>query len=97
MDLFQHCSVLFHSDSGTIGAGADLSLFYTFTPLEEGEVGDRIHGLLVKEKVSVMGIFSFNLSKNTRKANAGFSGIGQSRRIILSDTLSRNSARRKSP
>jgi STE24 endopeptidase len=33
------------------------------------------------------GIFSFNLSKSTRKANAAFAGIGKSRRIILSDTL----------
>jgi STE24 endopeptidase len=37
--------------------------------------------------VRVEGIFSFNLSKNTRKANAAFTGIGRSRRIILGDTL----------
>ena len=36
------------------------------------------------------GIFSFDLSKNTRKANAAFTGLGRSRRIILGDTLVKN-------
>ena len=37
--------------------------------------------------IHVEGIFSFDLSRNTRKANAAFTGIGRSRRIILGDTL----------
>ena len=36
------------------------------------------------------GIYTFNMSKKTRKANAGFTGIGRTRRIILSDTLVEN-------
>jgi STE24 endopeptidase len=62
-------------------------LFYKFTPLAEGEVRTGIESLLAKEKLSCRGIYSFNMSKNTRKANAAFAGIGKSRRIILSDTL----------
>jgi len=61
--------------------------FYKFIPLTEGEVYERITALLRKENISFSGIFSFNMSKNTRKANAGFTGIGRSKRIILSDTL----------
>ena len=37
--------------------------------------------------MNVAGIFTFNLSKSTKKANAGFTGIGKSKRIILGDTL----------
>ena len=33
------------------------------------------------------GIFRFNLSKNTKKANAAFTGLGKTRRILLADTL----------
>jgi len=62
-------------------------LFYTFTLLPEGDVRTRLTDLLAREKILFSGIFSFNMSKNTRKANAALSGIGKSRRIILSDTL----------
>ena len=62
-------------------------LFYKFTPLGEGEVHDRISALLKREGVSFRGIFTFNMSKNTKKANAALAGFGGSRRIILSDTL----------
>ena len=47
----------------------------------------RIQQLCANTGLRIQGIFSFNLSKNTRKANAGFTGIGGAKRIILSDTL----------
>ena len=62
-------------------------LFYRFTLIGEGEIRSRICALLDKEKIPFKEIYSFNMSKNTRKANAGFTGIGSSKRIILSDTL----------
>ena len=62
-------------------------LFYTFTELDDGEVKRRIQSLLREQGIPIKGIFSFNMSKNTKKANAGFTGIGKSKRIILSDTL----------
>jgi STE24 endopeptidase len=40
--------------------------------------------------MSVKGLFVFDLSKNTKKANAAFTGIGKSKRIILGDTLIAN-------
>jgi STE24 endopeptidase len=66
-----------------------LPLFYTFRPVENGTLKDRILGLCDRAGLHVGGIFAFNLSKNTRKANAGFTGIGKSRRIVLGDTLLR--------
>ncbi len=62
-------------------------LFYTFTPLEEVPLRDRISRLCQTAGVAFRGIYQFNLSKNTKKANAGFTGIGKSKRIILADTL----------
>jgi STE24 endopeptidase len=65
-------------------------LFYTFTPLEEGAIQDKIFDIIRKHNISIRGIYSFNMSKETKKANAGFTGIGRSKRIILSDTLIEN-------
>ena len=62
-------------------------LFYKFTPLAEGEVFERVVTLLKREGVAFKGIYSFNMSKNTKKANAALAGFGGSRRILLSDTL----------
>jgi STE24 endopeptidase len=65
-------------------------LFYQFRPLEDGKLRDRILAQCRKVGMSVKGVFVFNLSKNTKKANAAFAGIGKSKRIILGDTLIAN-------
>ena len=64
-----------------------MPLFYKFTPLEDGPLKERILTLCRSTSLNVKGIFTFNLSKTTKKANAGFTGIGRSKRIILGDTL----------
>ena len=38
-------------------------------------------------QMSVENIYSLNLSRTTKKANAAFCGIGKTKRIILADTL----------
>jgi len=67
-----------------------MPLFYTFTPITEGSLRDRILRLCENTGLTINGIFAFNLSKNTRKANAGFTGLGKAKRIILGDTLLRD-------
>lgn len=62
-------------------------IFYKFTPLENETIKEKISGILETNNINIKGIYSFNMSKNTKKANAGFTGIGKSRRIVLSDTL----------
>lgn len=62
-------------------------IFYKFKEIEEGEIKERIEKVLSDAGVSIKGIYSFNMSKDTKKANAGFTGIGKTKRIILSDTL----------
>ncbi|MEX1137991.1 MAG: M48 family metallopeptidase [Bacteroidota bacterium] len=65
-------------------------LFYKFRPLEDGALKERIAALCQQVGVAVKGIFVFNLSKTTKKANAAFTGLGSSKRIILGDTLVAN-------
>lgn len=62
-------------------------LFYTFKPVEKTALVERITHLCLKAGLQVQGVFEFNLSKTTKKANAAFAGIGKSKRILLGDTL----------
>lgn len=64
-----------------------IPLFYKQAPLEKGSVRERLEALLAKCGTKVGGIFSLNLSRTTRKANACLCGLGGSRRVLLSDTL----------
>ena len=64
-----------------------IPLFYKQTPLEPGPVRQKMEALLGKCGTKVSGIFSLNLSRTTRKANACLCGLGGSRRVLLSDTL----------
>jgi len=67
-----------------------MPLFYKFKPLENEEIKQKILSLCEKTGVRIRGIFEFDMSKNTKKANAAFTGIGKSKRIILGDTLLKN-------
>jgi STE24 endopeptidase len=62
-------------------------IFYKFKPLDQGEISEKIIEIIKKNKIQIRGIYSFDMSRETKKANAGFTGIGRSKRIILSDTL----------
>ncbi len=64
-------------------------IFYTFIPLAEGyhDLQERLLALAEKAGINVMGVFSFDMSRRTKSANAGLTGLGNTRRIILGDTL----------
>jgi STE24 endopeptidase len=64
-----------------------LPLFYKITPLEDEDLVSRINKLAKDASIKVQNVFKFNMSKNTKKANAAFTGIGKSKRILLGDTL----------
>ena len=64
-----------------------LPLFYEFKPLDREALVRRLVGLAERAGARVMGVFEWRLSDKTRKANAALAGIGQTRRIIISDTL----------
>ncbi len=62
-------------------------IFYKFKPIENESLKNTIMNLCEKAGFKVKGVFTFDMSKNTKKANAAFTGMGKSRRIIISDTL----------
>lgn len=62
-------------------------LFFKFKPLEDGELKDRLLRLSEEAEVRVIDVMEMDLSRKSKTANAAFTGIGGSRRIILSDTL----------
>ena len=64
-----------------------LPLFYSFKPLEKAALRERLTALAEKAGARIMGVYEWTLSDRTRKANAALTGIGNTRRILLSDTL----------
>jgi STE24 endopeptidase len=64
-------------------------IFYRFKPLEEGyaELERRLLDLSSKARTKVQGVYQFDMSKRTNAANAALTGLGNTRRIILADTL----------
>ncbi len=64
-----------------------LPIFYKVTPLENEEIKNRVMHLAADVKMKVENVFQFDMSKNTKKANAAFTGLGKTKRIILGDTL----------
>ena len=64
-----------------------LPLFYTFKPLEKATLRDRLTALAARAGTSITGVYEWTLSDRTKKANAALTGMGNTRRILLSDTL----------
>jgi STE24 endopeptidase len=64
-----------------------LPLFYKITPVEDESLKERIIYLSNDAGMKVENVFKFDMSKNTKKANAAFTGLGKSKRILLGDTL----------
>lgn len=67
-----------------------LPIFYKVTPLEMDELKDKIIALAKDTGMKIDNVFKFDMSKNTKKANAAFTGLGKTKRIILGDTLLEN-------
>lgn len=62
-------------------------LFNKFSPLEEGELKDRLEKLLQKCGFKSSGLFLMDASKRSKHSNAYFTGFGKSKRVVLFDTL----------
>jgi len=65
-------------------------IFYKVTPIEDEILKEKIKSLGQKAGINVENVYKFNMSKNTKKANAAFTGLGKTKRIILGDTLLSN-------
>lgn len=62
-------------------------IFYKFEPLENEDLKQRLVRLSERAGTRVRGIYKWNLSEKSKKANAALTGLGATRRIILADTL----------
>ncbi len=67
-----------------------LPLFNKFTPLPEGELRSAIEAYCSKVGFKLNNLFVMDGSKRSSKANAFFSGLGSSKKIVLYDTLINN-------
>lgn len=67
-----------------------LPLFYKVTPLNDEDLKERILKLSAGAGMKVENVYAFDMSKNTKKANAAFTGLGSTKRILLGDTLLSN-------
>jgi STE24 endopeptidase len=66
-----------------------MPLFNKYVPLgdEHKDLEERLLNLAKRANTKVKGVFKFDMSKRTKAANAALTGIGNTRRIILGDTL----------
>lgn len=62
-------------------------LFFKFKPLEDKELVSRLKSLAERANTRVRGVFTMDLSTKTTAANAALMGLGNTRRIVLGDTL----------
>ena len=66
-----------------------MPIFYKFVPLgdDHAELVKRLLRLAEKAHTRVRGVYKFDISRRTKAANAALTGLGNTRRIILGDTL----------
>lgn len=64
-----------------------LPLFYDCRPVERPELTARLVALAERAGTRVLDVVEWRLGDRTRKANAALTGIGRTRRILVSDTL----------
>ena len=66
-----------------------MPIFNKFKPLSEeyGDLSERLMRLAERAGTKVKGVYQFDMSRRTKAANAALTGLGNTRRIILGDTL----------
>jgi STE24 endopeptidase len=62
-------------------------IFNKFVPLEDNELSDKIQNLAENEGLTIKGVFQMDATKRSRHTNAYLSGLGETKRIVLFDTL----------
>jgi STE24 endopeptidase len=62
-------------------------LFFKYKPVEDEDLVDRLTRLAEQAGTRVRGVYAFDMSSKTVAANAAVMGLGNTRRIVLGDTL----------
>jgi STE24 endopeptidase len=64
-----------------------MPLFNKYEPIKNRALADRIRALAAGQGVTVSEVQQMDMSKQTKKANAMFTGMGRTKRIVLGDTM----------
>jgi STE24 endopeptidase len=64
-----------------------LPLFYSVKPLDHESLRARLLALADRAGARVVGAYEWGLAAKTKKANAALAGLGETRRILVSDTM----------
>jgi Zn-dependent protease with chaperone function len=64
-----------------------LPLFYTLKPIGRESLRVRLVAMAERAGARVLGVYEWGLAEKTKKANAALTGIGSTRRILVSDTM----------
>jgi len=70
-------------------------IFYHLRPLEDQDQAEALRRLAERAGTRVQGVYAIELSRKTRAANAALMGLGNTRRIVLGDTLLRGFEKRE--
>jgi STE24 endopeptidase len=84
--------LLFNTVMANLAPVVILPLFYKLKPLGDdfGDLVDRLVELTEKAGARVRGVYQLDMSSRTKSANAALMGLGNTRRIVLGDTLLEN-------
>lgn len=69
-----------------------LPLFYRQRPIQDGALIVRLKRLAQDCGPAIRGVYEIDVSRETSKANALLCGLGATRRVVLTDTLTRDFA-----
>ena len=64
-----------------------MPLFFKLKPLDNPSLEERLRRLAESAGTHIQGVYEWKLGEKTKKANAALVGLGNTRRILLADTL----------
>jgi len=67
-----------------------MPLFFKFKPLDDEDLKNRLLTLASRAITKIEGVYEMDLSRKSKTANAALAGLGNTRRIIVSDTMLKN-------
>ncbi|MDD5634283.1 MAG: M48 family metallopeptidase [Candidatus Omnitrophica bacterium] len=64
-----------------------IPVFFKYSSLSDGALKEKVLVMAKKAKIDLLDVCQIDFSRKTKKANAALTGLGGTRRVILTDTL----------